>query len=335
MMRGMLKVVALFALLTLMLMLSAASSAQGDMERAAQLLITADHVSLRRSETAVPLPLPRDALAVIGIGDQVQTDSHGRALIRIEDSLDVLVMPETAVDLTGYTFSDGQVQVQISVEGHVIVGEAHGDLPVAITVNADQLVVYPAGMTAIWTHYEGGDVLTVQGASSGYEVRGGGLHELNDGEGLYVDSSQVRIIPLKEKAAFLHAAQLIGILFGCPAHVIRTGGEALNLRVAPGLSASAIGFAEENASVAVMGSTVSANWFRVQRFSGFGWMFGYYLDKTCANLATYPNTAFERNLELRDVQPEEAQILEPFYGTPETNPWVYRSFRQSPYSTVP
>lgn len=314
-----------------LLMNAGRTTSQSTEPRAATILITYDTVMLQRDETVRPLRLRRDAVAIVGVGDTIITNSRGRALVRFEDSLDVLIMPDTSLEILELALDRAVPMIHLRVVGNIIVDEPEGIPTPVLTIETERLTITPLGTIGIWANYDNSDAVTVVESGTRYTTRVGTGGRLGAGEGLLTDSIDISVIPLGQRAPFLHAAQLIANLRGCPARVVRTGGQALNVRVAPGLGNIPIGYVEENAPVAIMGMIPSGSWYRVQRFSGFGWMRSIYLAGDCTDLRTYPNTSVERNLDLLDLQPAEYELIQPFFGTPDTNPWVYRTFRASPY----
>lgn len=324
---------AFFAILLIMMIFIIAGSAMGQSgeARAATMLITYDQVMIQRTETSRPIRLRRDAVAVVGAGDSIFTNSRGRALIRFEDTIDVLVMPSTTLQIVALTLNGEGPQIRLNVDGNIVIGEAENEPTPVITIETERLTVTPSGAIGVWANFDDSDVITVVESGTRYTTRVGTGGRLSAGDGLLMDDRGATVVSLDDYAPFLHAAQLIADLRGCPARVVRTGGQALNVRVAPGLGNVPIGYVEENAPVAIMGMIASGSWYRVQRYSGFGWMRSIYLDGGCTNLPTYPDTSVESNLDLLDLQPTEYELIQPFFGTPDTNPWVYRTFRASPY----
>ncbi|MBK8025863.1 MAG: SH3 domain-containing protein [Chloroflexi bacterium] len=299
---------------------------------AATLTITSETVTVSRADAANVFDLRQDAVAPIGEGDVLTTGSRGRAWIDVEGGARLLLMPESRLEIVSFQREGAIARLLVNLEGHIIASAGDAAL-VTIEIQTDHLRVTPTGQAAVWTNFEDGEVVTAATLTTGYEDAEGNGGTLEAGQGLYVDGETEYVTQLSQDAVFLHAAQLIGLWRGCPGIVVNTGAEFLNLRVGPGLQSSAIGYTPPGGAVEVLGISESRNWYRVQRLHGFGWVRGYYLSYGCPDdFPTFPNNRVEQNLELRDVQPDEYALLEPFYGPPDVNVWVYRSFRDSPYA---
>ncbi|MBL8132231.1 MAG: SH3 domain-containing protein [Anaerolineae bacterium] len=298
---------------------------------AAPLVITSETVTVTRAEASNSFELRQDSISLLGTGDIVRTGPRGRALIDLADGSLLLIMPESEIGVTSFESEGTGSRLTIRLDGHII-AQINGDDGAALVVDTGFLRVTPHGLASLWTDYEGGDVVTVHDGTADYAHRlSSQSGSVSAGEGFYADAEITYHSLFSSAAPYPHAAQLIGIWRGCPGTIVNTGSDALNLRVGPGLASSVIGYSESGASVKVLGVNEAGSWYRVQRFSGFGWMRGFYLSFECRDFPIYPNTQVEQNLELRDVQPVEYALIQPFYGTPVTNPWVYRTFRESPY----
>ncbi len=293
--------------------------------------ITTTDVRLNRDGAQNTFSIRQDAIAVIGAGDVLTTDRRGRALISLGDAL-LLVMPDSTVEVRAIIREGGQLRLEIALPaGHVLFDSAP-DTGYILHVQTALLEAEIDGRGAVWSGFEDGDALTSDNAAISYTTRADGESGfITAGSGLYVTAAGAEAASMRPSLPYLHAAQLIGLLRGCTARVVRTGQDDLNLRVAPSLNASVIGYFEANGTVRVMGTNNAGTWRRIQRFSGFGWVSAVYVEDVCQPLPTLPNNRIERNLELVQVQPRELEILTPFYGTMEQNRWVYRSFRRSPY----
>jgi hypothetical protein len=300
--------------------------------RSLPIRITTPDVQLRRDGAQNTFSIRQDAIAVIGTGDVLMTDRRGRALVSLDEDTLLLIMPESTVEIRSIVRQEAQLRLEISLTaGHVLL-ESTPDSASILHVHTPLLEAEIDGRAAVWSAFEDGDVLTSDTAAIRYILHSDGESGfVTSGGGVYVTPDGAEGVQMRPSSAYLHAAQLIGLLRGCPARVVRTGQDALNLRVAPSLNASVIGYFDANGIVTLMGTNNAGTWRRIQRFSGFGWVSAAYVENVCQGLVTFPDNRIERNLELVQVQPRELAILTPFYGTTEQNRWVYRSFRRSPY----
>lgn len=303
---------------------------QSGSPRSFPVLITAAQFTLARQGTQQPIPLRRDALAVVGVGDTLSTTERGRAIVTVDDS-DLLIMPNTTLSVVAVETTGDQVNVTLDLAGHIIIG-GPANARAQFNVTSPGMDATVQGSAALWANFEGGSVITAErGTVRVSPTSSPPSTVLAPGSGAYIANQQLEVAALAGRAPFLHAAQAIGELQGCGGQIVRTGTDSLNLRVAPGLSSTIIGYIDAGAPTVIMGASASGNWQRVQRFSGFGWILSVYVESSCTALPAYPAGTIERNLELAEVHPDELRILAPFYGTPEQNLWVYRSFRASPY----
>jgi hypothetical protein len=153
----------------------------------------------------------------------------------------------------------------------------------------------------------------------------GAATAVRSGEGYRVNAEASTTLPLEGQ---LTAPHLIGLLDGCPG-TIRTNSQNLNVRVGPGTNTTVFGNMFNGAQVRVMAQSESQNWLRIQFLSGFGWISADLVEHTCEALITRPNTSFEINVGLFNISPIELAFLQPFYGAPEDDLWLYRTLIES------
>ncbi|GEM_PF-968788 len=303
-------------------------------EVAIRFLITASEVALQRENTLDARAIQQDAVALFGVGDKLITGERGRAVLDFSGVQTALLLPNSQLSFIAVSDETGTTTLHLHLDGHIIFDRPTPAANLIIRVETSYLTVSATKAIGIWANYENSDIVTTPVEPVRIDT-GETFQTINAGEGIFVDETETQIVGLLDNGApYVHAAQLIGILKGCPAIVTRTAGQSLNVRVGSNINTSPIGYVDENAAVALVGVNENGQWSRVQRFSGFGWIFTSYVDQLileCPERPTYPAVHFERNLELNELQPVEIRLIQPFYGIPESNPWVFRSLREAVY----
>lgn len=301
---------------------------------AIRFLITSSEVSLQRDNTVDARAIRQDAVALFGIGDKLITGERGRAVLDFSGVQTALLLPNSQLSFSAVSDESGTTTLHLQLDGHIVLDTPTPAASLSVRVETNHLAVSATSPIGIWANYENSDIVTTPVEPVRIDT-GESFQTINGGEGIFVDETETQIVNLLGNGApYVHAAQLIGILKGCPAIVTRTAGQSLNVRVGSNINTSPIGYVDENAAVALVGVNENGQWSRVQRFSGFGWLSTSYVDQLipeCPERPTYPAVHFERNLELTELQPVEIRLIQPFYGTPESNPWVFRSLREAVY----
>lgn len=291
---------------------------------AAVLHVVYPGVEVQRVNTAQWFSLPQDAIAILGVGDKVRTDTDGRALITFDDQFTLLVMPESIYELQRFKAeADGAINVDGTIEGHAIHQTLSLNPETIYALSLDVLTVtHPADLFAVWSDFESTPV--VISAEGRLELKANDeTLEVSEGEGFYLDD-QLQVTALD---APYNAARLIGQEYGCPGTVEIINQNRLNLRGGTGTGYIEIGYIENDDTVEVMGINESASWIRVQRFSGFGWVQALAINHDCEDLPVFPNVTGESNRDLFSVSAIELPLLRPFYGEADENVWFYRSLR--------
>lgn len=290
---------------------------------AAVLVVTYPGVEMRRANTAEWLPLPVQAEAPFGAGDAVRTDDTGRAMVTFGEQVEVFVLPGSTYELTAFA-EDATKQVQLSagVTGHLIQRLAPGAQLDAYRLEGEDLVVTePATLLGVWS-VEGAYSVVLAAEGDAQVTIGEDVLEVPQGHG--IRASQTTTPTVTELAAPLNAARLIGQLDGCPGVTKTLDNLSVNVRVAPGLDSTVIGSIDNKMAVRVLGISQSGNWYRIQAFSGFGWMQAPLVTNACTDLPVSPPGTIEHNVAVSGVAPAELELLLPFYGPPAEDLWFYR-----------
>jgi Bacterial SH3 domain len=283
---------------------------------AARLAITHSGVEIRRVNTGAWLPLPENSESPFGPGDMLRTDESGRALLTFLDQIDLLILPESTYELLDFT-----PDISARITGHAVHRQTQGlqigAYRLEIIGTAPLVVTRPAEWFAVWP-----DVLTV--AEGEAEVAANeASRTVAAGQGIRVaPGAESDISPLESP---LNAARLIGLLDGCPGEMDTVNNLNVNVRFGSDLQLGVIGNIPNATPVSVMGVNQSGNWYRIQAFSGFGWVQQPLVANACSDLPILPDDQSERSIGIFNVLPLEIDLLAPFYGPPEGDLWFYRS----------
>jgi len=305
----------LLMIAALLLLIVPATRAQ---EYAAVLRIVRPGVEIRRLNTEQWFALPIDAELPFGAGDVLRTDGEGRAWLEFNADMRFLILPDTTLELNA--FDPTHFAARIDGDSLQFVGANTDFTEFALEAGA-LTVTQPAEMFGVWARADS-SVLTV--------AQGDAFAHANNEDFTVPAASGLRVnasgeVEAAEMESPFSAARLIGQLDGCPG-VTQTVGELnVNVRVGPGFSFTVIGSIENGHEVRVMGINAAGTWYRIQAFSGFGWMQVPLVENTCTDLPVLPNNTIERNIGVWQVTQAELELLLPFYGAPEDDLWFYRS----------
>jgi hypothetical protein len=291
----------------------------GQEQLAMVLQVTHIGVELRRANTNAWLPLREGAEAPFGTGDTLRTTDTGRAYLTVPNTLELLILPSSVFTLNSLT----AVEIGANLEQGIVVFRSAADAAIksADIQTAHFSVTRPAPLMALWSDAERNSSVLVAAGSA--DVRSNStIFTVEASQGFLAGNSSSGGVGSIEPP--LTAANLEGELFGCPG-IIQTGGLNLNVRVAPGLESTVIGNIENKTQIQLMGVNAFDTWYRIQAFSGFGWVQKALVRTDCRDLPALPRGFSERNPGIRDVLPLELALLESFYGAPEDDLWFYLS----------
>lgn len=273
--------------------------------------------------TPRPLSLREDAVQGLTAGDVLTTDRTGRVLITFGDWLEILLLPSSTLTmLENRALGGGRYAVRVGLDGHTVQSWLPASAAQAsLEIETDLARVRAeSGLLAVWSQLEGSAVVTVaEGAAEVTTVVG--TLPLRAGDGLFADTVTARVEPFAEPP--YNGARAFGLLRGCDARV-SVGGERLNIRAGTSVGYAVIGDLVDGARIRLLAITEDGLWYRIQRFSGFGWVLTSGVRADCPALPLYPNNYGEANLELFNYEPVEVALLTPFYGKPEDNLWLWR-----------
>ncbi len=268
--------------------------------------------------------LSENSVFAITTGDAVQTDRRGRALLTFADSLELLLLPESRLTvLANERLRDGTYALRLRIDGHSVQRlHTSESTRLLLTIETERGTARARrGWFALWSSLERATVITVaEGSVDFLPIWGQPLYTADAARGMVVGLSSAEIIPISPP---YNGARMIGLSSTCEG-VVRAQEGVLNIRAGTSLGYAVIGDLRLGARVRIMGVTEDRVWYRVQRFSGFGWTLTSGIEADCPNLTIYPNLSGEANRELFDVEPVELELLAPFYGQLEDDLWFYR-----------
>ncbi len=265
--------------------------------------------------------LLEDAVFALAAGDTLTTGRGGRVYVRLEDALEILVLPNTHIEIVASEVAEPEsIRLLVRIDGSAIA--RFSDLrqtQVVLEIEADHSTIRAdEGWFAVWSNLENGDVVTV--AQGNLRVEALGRTEvISPEDAIRVDRSSLNVIQVQPP---YNGARVIGIIDGCDGRV-QSLLPLLNIRAGTTLGYAEIGFLDNGAQIRIMGRTTDGNWYRIQRFSGFGWVLSSAVQTDCVP-PEYPNLYGENNRELFNVEGIELVLLTPFYGSFESDPWFYR-----------
>jgi hypothetical protein len=295
--------------------------AQAQTDVALRTRIVNEGVTILLGGTQGGRTLREDASFPLTAGDILTTDRSGRALLEFGTGVEILVLPNSTVTVLANQQVENRWSLRLALEGQTVQRVRLDDaasytleieLPTGIAQSS-------GGWYAVWTVLEGRSVITLQNGALTF-VQGADVTPLERAQGLLATETGVSVETFDD--APYNGAALIAQLEGCDAQVTAPGG-ALNVRAGTSVGYAVIGDLNTGTIVRLMGRTVDGNWLRVQRFSGFGWALASGITTEC-ELPVYPNLSGEANLEMTFVEAIEVELMTPFYGTFESNPWLYR-----------
>jgi hypothetical protein len=289
--------------------------------RAILLSILHEGVEMRRVHTEAWLPLTPGAELPITEGDAVRTSESARLRITLLGAGEMLVLPNTTLEVqTLKTGAEGEIDVELVMQGVVVVDVRSPERFRSFALVADSLTVNrPASRFAVRA-LPGfpPSLIVAEGEAAG--VVDGETVMVEAGYALRADHEPVR---LEVPASFAH---LDALLDGCPGVVNTTNSVDLRVRVGATTRYYSLGDYPDGATITLLGITEDGRWVRAQYLSGYGWVEWLALETDCTELRVYPNESVELLLRVPLPQADEIELLSPFFGQPEDDPWFYNLY---------
>ncbi len=277
-----------------------------------------------RVETVDPFSIRPGQLIVVGAGDAITTGREGRALLDFNGLFQILLFPQSNLSIHEFGFEDGEARFSATLVGRASQVTAEGTrfsryqlATGAFTIDA------PAEVFGVWAN---------PGETQYAIVWDGNLQVIGQtqaipaGSGLRASASGLQVIEIPQ-TDYINPARLEATRASCTARVNTVDDLNLTVRFGPGSGFSAIGFIRTNQDITLVAINENRNRYRVQRFSGFGWVEtgGLIPSPECDRLPVLPNLFSESNEQFLLVEEQELPFLTPFYGPPEENLWFYRT----------
>lgn len=276
---------------------------------------------IRRENTDLWLPLPRQAIAFIGSGDTIRTDAEGRVHIPIDDTAQILLLSNSEFTLTDLTVDDS-ISVAGMITGNAVIQTTEDTDFASFALDLqDMQITQPARLMSVWSFPDEVDTLTV--------AEGTAIVAYNDTQVEVSEKTGYRAEPDRTSAIAFHpqwnAARLEAQLYGCEGEVQTIGNVTLLVRTGPGGGFQPMGTLDVGRIVSVMAQTETTEWTRIQFLTGFGWIRSTAIESDCTDIPILPdNTPEERFITVYNASAEETAILQPFFMSPADNAFVYR-----------
>ncbi len=306
----------------LFMLFASLSAVSGQETYSAVLHVRYPGVEIQRAGTQHWLPLAMGSEAPFGNGDQLRTDKSGRAWITFWDDAQVLILSNSLYQLETLTLTDGE---GTELVGRLIDGVAVHYLaqtPPTLTYQLklhDAVVTAPGKLFATWVRPEQIFSLTV--ADGAVDIQMDDTITVRAGEGVF------RKVGLQQVITFdppWNAAQMRGLIEGCPGMVDTVGEVPLRVRIGPGTGYVAMGGFAFRQPVQIMAVNESRGWYRIPFLGGFGWILRSAIETDCQNLPVLPDDTIESPEYAVNASEDEIRLLEPFFGQPLLNEWFFQ-----------
>jgi hypothetical protein len=306
------------ACLITLLSLSSHPVTQAQTRYAARLEVTYDGVELRRAGTLRWLPLPDNAIAPLAAGDQLRTDSTGRALLHFGENNQLLLLPQSAYTLEAFRTTPAGTTLHARLDGVGI--QTVNDIADFRLEAFNVTITGASGLLGVWSDRLADDSVTVADghATLQTDTRPDRL-EAGQGYRYQPDTPDIQSFPPP-----LNRARLIGVLDGCPGLVAtRDDTRGVLVRTGAGTGYQRRGLIEDNRTVPLLARTQSGFWTRIQYANGFGWVVSDAVSSDCT-LPRLPDDTPEEDIRRAiNTDPRERELLRPFYGNPALDSWFY------------
>lgn len=313
---------------------------------AATLRIIHSGVEVRLVNTQRWIPLPVGAETPLGEGDSVRTDLTGRAIVQF-GTAKALVLPATQYTIGFYDETGANVTVMgrsiAAIPADSIRYSVSGFMNIMTNRTTDALFAVStrpaASLPVLAPLNERPPVIYAISASDGVEiVHPDGAVLLPFGQGFAIDGRDSAFSPISLSAPMRFSDLEIATSPAvCDATAIPTLAPRLLARIGAGEAYRSMGGIEYGEPLRIVGKTERGDRYRIAYFSTFAWVVahGVQLDPACDvnTLPIYSYDTVELPLGMVAVTPEELELLQPFYGTPNDDPWFYRATNDlTPYN---
>lgn len=301
-------------------------SSQAQTQLAATLIVVYEGVELRRANTDVWLPLEQHAQMPFGAGDQLRTDLTGRGRLRFDEQGEVLLLPNSSLQLVTYAGDPVELRLRLTQGYSVHTSESAPHIQHYAVETSHLVITQPAELFAVQKLRDSSSVVVALGTA---EVQAGAqVQQVSAREGLRSDQQRQQSATLE---GLPHFAQLEAQLDSCTGLVAAQSRDSLNVRAGPGEGYFAIGLVDNGETVQIVAQTPLGERYRVRYLSAFGWVIASGVITTCRDLPILPYDAGERFVGIVEPDSWEAALLQPFFGTLEDDPLFYGQYIQIPF----
>ncbi|MEL6406236.1 MAG: SH3 domain-containing protein [Chloroflexota bacterium] len=289
---------------------------------AATVTIVADGVMFSRNNTEQTFMLPVGSVTPFGIGDNIETNTTGRAIITLADGYSILLLPDSVYSVQSFDETDPETfSFAGTLEGIAIHDFAREAITLSYQLNTSEFDVMSSSNTnfATWASEDYLQAVT---------VASGDITLLHDDHEYIVESGEGFAMSYSDEPVSLqdepyHGVHAVRASIDCQGTINTTN--PLGVRVRSGASLAYIDIAVvlDGTPVDIVAIGEDERWYRVTLFSEFGWVFTDLVEAECEGLPELP-FAFpempERLLAAADI---ERPFLLPYYGDFFTNPNFY------------
>lgn len=294
------------------------STTQAQAVLAGVIEITYVGTEIRLSDTIQWKAMRRNASGPIAAGDQIRTNSFGRALLTFGTDTTILLLPDSAFTLEEFVDDGENLQIQARVDGTAVIEVGDN---VQVTLESFNLTVTSteASHWAFWSDRVFTDAVTVARGQVQVISRDKRAYPLGAGQGF-------RYMPSGSQVANIEApynrARLIAALDVTCYGTVRTRSDA-TLRTGAGTGYSERGFVRETGTYPLLERTRTGYWIRIQYGSAFGWVIADIVDIPCFLPLSDDDTAEAPLRRVFRPTERELELLTPFFGNLDDDPFFY------------
>lgn len=310
----------IFICLTILCLAVTSLSAQSG-ELSAAVRILGDEVFFQRVNTDTEFLLSEGANAPFGIGDVIRTGQNGRVLITVNEDTQILVLPNSTYEIIDFSRDEaGHVSLGAQQEGIVLHDFNASTEDFTYQLETSTFSISQAeGRFLVWAVPTGLQAVTVSTGTLTLEFDDN-EYFITDNRGFAIEGFDI-VVPL---SAPLHASQAVARSVNCQGIVDTGGSEGLRLRAGAAIDYQIVDVLADGQAVSIVGATENGLWYRLPFQTGFGWIYSDFIVGTCVNLSEFVNLVDERPEQIDDATEIEIELLEPFYGTPQSNLVFFR-----------
>lgn len=289
---------------------------------AATVNIIAEGVVFSRDNIEQTFMLPVGSVTPFGIGDSIETNTTGRAIITLSDGYSILLLPNSIYSVESFEETDPEtLSFTGTLEGVAIHDFVEETTTFRYQLNTSEFDVASSSNInfAVW-------------ASDNYlqavTVASGTITLFSADDEFSVEATEGFAIPYSDEPVSLQSEPYHGV------HAVRASVDCqgvinttnpLGVRVRSGASQAYIATVVvlDGTPVDIVAIDEDARWYRVALFSEFGWVSTELVEAECEGLPELPFAFSEMPERFSAVTDSERPFLLPYYGDFFTNPNFY------------